>query len=273
MAGGPRIGDEFEADVRDLTSAGLGVVAHPSGRVFFARGVWPGERGTFAITALKGRAGEAALIELLERSPARATPACVHHGVTADACGGCPWQFVSYDAQLVAKQQRIEKHLAPLLAPGSVAPIWPSPEELGYRNRAQLKSDGQRLGYLAAASRNIVDVDDCPILNEHNRGTLRALRAELPKRAWRPRRGRDWTTIDIDDDVDAQGAGVNRRRPFRQGNSAQNERMRQWLADTVSSLGAVGQVLELYAGSGNFTDVLAALPSPRWKALRQRSMH
>ena len=71
-----KVGDEFDAAVRDLTSAGLGVVAHPSGRVCFVPGVWPGERGTFAITALKGRSGEARVVELVAPSPERVTPPC-----------------------------------------------------------------------------------------------------------------------------------------------------------------------------------------------------
>jgi 23S rRNA (uracil1939-C5)-methyltransferase len=251
-----RIGHHFDGYVRDVTSAGQGVVAHPSGRVFFVPGVWIGERGTFAVTNLKGRMGHARLIELAETCAQRVAPPCPHHGFDKLSCGGCPWQFVSYNEQLRMKQQRVEQALASQCASGVINPIWESPEELGYRNRTQLKTDGGRLGYVTAGSRTIADVDDCLVLNNHNRDTLRQLRDQLPNAAWKPARGRDWSTLDLDDDIDSSGVGVNERRPFRQGNSAQNERMRAWLQEQLVVMAQSSPVVELFAGSGNFTEVV-----------------
>lgn len=255
---GPGRGSRFEAEVRDLASDGQGVLLHPDGRVFFAPGVWPGERGSFEVTALKGRMGFAQLLELTQASDERADPPCPHHGVTATACGGCPWQFVRYRAQLEAKQQRVAKALAGLCDAAIVPPILGSDDVLGYRNRAQLKSDGRRLGFVAAGSTQIAEVEDCLVLNAHNRQTLQALRTQLPNPAWRPGRGRQWTTLDLDDHIEATEVQLDARRPFRQGNSAQNQRMREWLAGQLASLKAPSPAVELFAGSGNFTEILAA---------------
>ena len=142
---------------------------------------------------------------------------------------------------------------------GGVRPIWAAPADLGYRNRAQLKSDGRRLGYMSARSNNLVAIDDCPVLSDHNRHTLVALLASLPNRDFQPRGKHRWVTLDIDEDVTAASVSVNRRRPFRQGNSAQNHRMRAWLAERLAALPRLpGRTLELFAGSGNFTEVIAA---------------
>lgn len=249
-------GHRFEGEVRDLSSDGQGVVAHPEGRVFFVPGVWLGERGLFEVTGLKGRMGFARVISLSEKSVLRRAPPCPHHGFTSDSCGGCPWLFMDYREQLRNKEQHVQRMLQPLNATLALSPIWASPEELGYRNRAQLKSDGKRLGFVAGSSRDLAEVSDCLVLNTKNRQTLTDLRARLPNPAWKPGRSKQWTSLDIDDDIDAAQVSVNERRPFRQGNSAQNQRMREWVRAKVLQIPTSSPVLELFAGSGNFTEVL-----------------
>jgi 23S rRNA (uracil1939-C5)-methyltransferase len=51
---------------------------------------------------------------------------------------------------------------------------------------------------------------------------------------------------------------LNVRRPFRQGNTEQNERMRNWVAERIQ--GWSGEVIELFCGSGNFTRKLLDNP-------------
>ncbi|WP_439100409.1 class I SAM-dependent RNA methyltransferase [Congregibacter sp.] len=249
-------GHRFDGSVRDVNSEGQGVVAHPQGRIFFVPGVWPGETGVFEVTSLKGRMGFAKLLSLGEASPRRRPPPCPHHGFASGSCGGCPWLFMDYAEQLARKEQSVTKMLQPLNEALTVAEIWASPAELGYRNRGQFKTDGQRLGFVAANSREIAEVHDCLVLNDKNRQTLKDLRAQLPNSPWRPDRAKAWTTLDIDDHITATEVSAHQRRPFRQGNSAQNQRMRTWLKDRLLEAGSLDHVLELFAGSGNFTEVL-----------------
>jgi 23S rRNA (uracil1939-C5)-methyltransferase len=254
----PRIHECFVGQARDISAEGNGVVEHDDGQIFFVPGVWAGETGRFRVTGFKKRFGFAELVELIEPSPQRTAPACGHHGFGRECCGGCPWQFMAYDAQLEAKQARVNAALS-RLGFNQVEPIWPSPQILGFRNRAQLKSDGRHLGYVASGSNNLVDIHDCPILTEHNRETLAALRQTLPNPALRPRKKNQWTTVDIDETVDVSSVAINSRLPFRQANNGQNERMRAWLGDKLASQNRRLAVLELFAGSGNFTDVISRL--------------
>lgn len=259
--GAARPGELFEAEVRDLTASGEGVVEHPSGRICFVPGVWPGERAQFRLRELRGRSGLAALHTLLQASAHRVTPPCPHHGHSTHDCGGCPWQFIAYEAQLAAKQTRVHKAMARLNLEAAVAPILPSAQTLGYRNRAQFKTDGSELGYVAAGSRTLVPVQDCIILTQHNRDTLQALRAHLPCQDWRPPRGQAWRVLRVDDEISADQVQPDVRRPFRQGNSAQNQHMQQWLRERLMQLPTDVRerpLLELFAGSGNFTEVIAA---------------
>ncbi|KJS06183.1 MAG: hypothetical protein VR73_10475 [Gammaproteobacteria bacterium BRH_c0] len=254
----PALNERFTARVRALSSEGNGIVEHRSGQVFFVPGVWPGESGEFRITGFKSRFGFAVLETLQQPSPQRIVPPCPHQGVGKGDCGGCPWQFVSYEAQLEAKQARVSLALARLSAEECIRPILGSDSIFGYRNRAQLKTDGRVLGFVSHGSRDLAAVDDCLVLSDKNRATLKAVAATLPNRDLAPGRKQDWTTIDIDEDVSADTLVLNQRRPFRQGNSGQNQRMQAWLAERLAGLDKSIPVLELFAGSGNFTQVIAA---------------
>lgn len=249
----------FTAQVEDLTSGGSGVVAHPSGVRFFVAGVWPGERVTVEIKTVKSRSGTARLVAVEQPSPDRQAPPCRFHGAESGQCGGCAWMFISYPAQLRAKQNQVQKVLEGLVEMDRISPIVPAPQSLGYRNRAQLKTDGRSIGFLQAGSHILAEVDDCLVLSDRNRETLRGLCAQLPNPEWRPRKKQQWTTLDIDESVTAGTASVNQRLPFQQANNAQNQRMREWLATVLTSLSRQAPVLELFAGSGNFTRVAVDL--------------
>jgi 23S rRNA (uracil1939-C5)-methyltransferase len=252
-----QVGDVFEGRVRGVSSEGLGVAEAPDKRVFFAPATWIGDRARFRITELKRRHGLAEVVEMIEASPARVEAPCAHHGWGERSCGGCPWQFVAYESQLAAKEDRVREALRRARIDAEVSPIIASPKVFGYRNRAQLKTDGRELGFVAVGSRRLAPIEDCVILNDKNRAHLRALRAELPNPEWKPQVPHPWNFIDIDEDFRREDLVLNKRRAFRQGNSDQNAAMRAWLASQVAAVPASWKVLELFAGSGNFTEVLA----------------
>ncbi|MBS1984520.1 MAG: class I SAM-dependent RNA methyltransferase [Bdellovibrionales bacterium] len=254
--------DTFSGRIRGLSSEGLGVVEHPDGRVFFVAGTWPGDLGEFTIERVEKRYGYARLSKMVEASPDRVTPPCPHQGWERGSCGGCPWMIGSYESQLQFKQHRVRHALerASLLTDDKILlPILGS-QPLGYRNRAQVKTDGKRLGFVSESSREIASVDDCIVLTEPMREKLQTLIRRLPELRWAPADGYNWNFIDIDEATAVSPEPVlNRRRPFRQGNEAQNDRMRSWLRDHLRDLPRDNKLLELYAGSGNFTEVASSL--------------
>ena len=216
----------------------------------FVPGVWPGEEIIIDVNAPKRGSATGSLVSVLTPSTARVTPSCRY--ASDGQCGGCPWSFVEYEAQVEQKKSRLQSSLDRL---GSVTAIqlMSAPSEIAYRNRAQLKSDGQRLGYLAAKSHRIVDVEFCEVLSSNAASQLRHLRSLLPNPDWSSKRG--WTTLDIDDQVDEPS--VNQRQVFRQANAQQNQAMKHWLRSQLHQLPAVEQCLELFCGSGNLTHVLS----------------
>ena len=244
--------DDFEIVIRDLTSDGRGVGEAPDGQIVFVVGAWVNERVHVRRTRQGAKTGTE-FLEVIEASEDRVEPACAHH--RRDQCGGCPWMFVSYEAQLSAKADKLRASLESLNAGPIVPIVHPSPRQWGYRNRAQLKTNGKALGYLAASSHDIVDVSICPILTTPNQVELRELREELPNNKWRPKSRQKWVTLDIDDQ--RSSTLVNQRQPFRQANDDQNAAMSRWLAHALNSLALPAGVLELFCGSGNLTSVLA----------------
>ena len=163
--------------------------------------------------------------------------------------------FVDYPTQIKQKQARLEKVLERINSNIAGCSVLGARETLNYRNRAQFKSDGVKLGYVAQGSHEIADVTNCPVLNDVNQVHLRALRQSLPNSDWRPNKNRQWTTIDIDDERSTPL--VNQRQAFRQGNSEQNEQLRVWLRNRLANLSRPHTVFELFCGSGNLTEVIA----------------
>ncbi len=244
--------DSFTGIVRDLSTDGRGVVQAPDGQVVFVAGVWQGEKVEIE-RSRRGKSTSAELISLLQPLDARRTPECEYH--RDGSCGGCPWMFVDYPTQIKQKQARLEKVLERININIAGCSVLGARETLNYRNRAQFKSDGVKLGYVAQGSHKIADVTHCPVLNEVNQVHLRALRQSLPNSDWRPNKKRQWTTIDIDDE---RGTPlVNQRQAFRQGNSEQNEQLRVWLRNRLANLSRPNTVFELFCGSGNLTEVIA----------------
>lgn len=248
----PRRVDEVELLIRDLASDGRGVGEAPDGQVVFVSGAWVGERVHVRRTR-HGATTSTQLINVIEACEERIEPPCTHH--RQNQCGGCPWMFVSYEAQLSAKADKLKASLESLSASQIALVVHPSPQQLGYRNRAQLKTNGKVLGYLAASSHEIVDVTDCPVLTEQNQAQLNRLRDRLPNNKWRPRSRQKWVTLDIDDQ--RSSPLINQRQPFRQANDDQNAAMSRWLARALKLPAPPGGLLELFCGSGNLTSVLA----------------
>lgn len=252
--------DRFRGIVRDLSHKGLGVIDHPDGRVFFCRGTWPGDEGIFEVSPSALKYSEAILIEILIPSKARVKSPCPHQGNQPGKCGGCPWMKVAYDEQLKYKTKRLLHALEKRrinLSEEVLRSIIASPEILGYRNRVQIKSDGENLGYISEGSRTLAPVDECLVMNERLRDLYRQLKGILPRDDLRPGENHHWFYMDLDDEMSLSELTPNKRRPFRQGNTSQNQRMRSWIREKISSVPKHYPVIDLYSGSGNFTEILS----------------
>lgn len=143
--------------VQELVYGGDGLATDSKGSEVLIPFTLPGE--LLAMSAAGGGP-----TELLQTSPDRVQPECMHFG----ACGGCQYQMASYPAQLAGKAAIVEGLFA---AAGLTAlprlELHGSPEAYGYRNRIRLRvgrdEAGLRLGYNVRGSREFLPVRMCSI--------------------------------------------------------------------------------------------------------------
>ena len=257
---------KFEAEVSALSEQGMGVVKGPDAKSYFVRGAWPGDLAVVVVAEPpcdeKGRYGFGEIDSLIRPSPERVAPACPHLGGGEQDCGGCPWMIADYAHQLRYKVHRIRHAFKRVsLDAGVVGEPWPSPRIMGYRARAQFKTDGRKLGYAGRRGLSIAPVDACLVLNEPMSARLATLKGRLPNLDWTPHDDRAFTYIDIngESDISPEALKINRRAAFTQANPLQNERIKKWLQDSLAAFAREEGVLELFCGSGNLTEVVSSL--------------
>jgi 23S rRNA (uracil1939-C5)-methyltransferase len=244
------------------------------GRATFVALAAPDEDVRASVVRQKTRVAWAELVEIRRPSPVRVQPPCPYFGV----CGGCQWQHVALGAQQAAKSQIVARALG-LPDVQLVAPV---PAGSGYRDRARLLvGEGGALGFRARRSGAVVDVDRCWVLAPALNDALPALRAKtvaLPAGSEIDvQLGRDGLAIAIRSassdirrlgpaDVDVAGGdddGPPLRIPagaFAQVGATANAALARMVRGEVGP--APGAVLELHAGSGNFTRFLVGVAAP-----------
>lgn len=156
-------GQFLELRVDALVSDGRGLGRH-GGVVVLVEDALPGQLVRARVSAVRKSLAEAALVEVLERSPDEQRPPCPHAG----RCGGCSWQSLAYARQLAWKERIVRDALERVgkVACPPMLPILPSPSEWGYRNKMEFAfgvSDdgGKALGLRERGSRSIVEVTGC----------------------------------------------------------------------------------------------------------------
>jgi 23S rRNA (uracil1939-C5)-methyltransferase len=227
----------------------------------YVPGTWPGDTCVVEIIPEKStrKFFYATLIELITPSPDRTKVPCRHWGLHQGQCLGCPWLMVDYRAQLNEKMHHVRKSLERVGFDSQklcIRDIIASQATMGYRNRAQVKTDGTRLGFVSPNSHVIADIETCHVLTPGVNQALTELRKELPNEHWKPSPGHDFNFIDIDELWKRDELTLNQRRPFQQGNTHQNIMMQQWLAQELNLLDNRQTLLELFCGSGNFTKII-----------------
>ncbi len=153
-------------------------LARHEGRVVFLRGAAPGDVVEAELTG-EGRFEHARALRIVERGRVRVDAPCP----IVDRCGGCPLQLVSYQAQLLAKQELTADALERIggFARGSyeLAPIVPSPKQFHYRRRARMHRAGGKWGF--AGPEGATEVDACLLFEPRLQELADAVRAvDLP---------------------------------------------------------------------------------------------
>jgi 23S rRNA (uracil1939-C5)-methyltransferase len=169
-----KMSKEFVVDVERLLPGGLGL-AHEAGKTIFVSLAAPGDRVRVVIDRAQGNVLFASIKEIVTPSPLRIEPPCPYFG----RCGGCDFQQLTYEAQLISKAEIIRDCLRRIAGLKNLPELNVQPsKEWRYRSRAVWQLDGSEktIGYYERASRNVCDVADCAVLVPELQQTLERVR-------------------------------------------------------------------------------------------------
>ncbi len=166
----------LEVEVERILPGGMGL-AHAGGKTVFVSLAAPGDRLRVRVEREQGNVLFASIEEIVAPSPLRIEPPCPYFG----RCGGCDFQQLTYEAQLIAKAEIIRDCLRRIARLESVPDfvVTPSPDNWRYRMRAmwQIDREQRAIGYYERGSRRVCDVVDCAVLRPALQEKLEEVRA------------------------------------------------------------------------------------------------
>ncbi len=171
--------EKITLDITEMAHGGSAIGRASRGRTVFVPLTMPGEKVRARIVSQKNKYAQAELVEVLQPSPERVTPRCQHFAV----CGGCHFQHMSYQAQLVAKESVVRDQLARLggFNKANVQPVLPNPEPWAYQAEMVLSPVGNgRLGYWSPVKREVIPIEECPISRPELVALLHDVELDLP---------------------------------------------------------------------------------------------
>ena len=120
--------------IEDYAAEGK-ALARVYGKVIFVEGAVPGDIVDIQLQKNKADWAEGFVKHFHTYSSIRVIPFCSHFGV----CGGCQWQMLPYEQQLVYKHKQVVDNLTRIakvpLPP--IAPIMGAEQTQGYRNKVE----------------------------------------------------------------------------------------------------------------------------------------
>ncbi|MEN9216294.1 MAG: 23S rRNA (uracil(1939)-C(5))-methyltransferase RlmD [Gloeomargarita sp. HHBFW_bins_162] len=181
-----RQGQEISLEITDLNDQGEGVGRYKQ-RVVFVPDTVPGDRIQVRLIRVKPSYAYGKLLTIITPSPHRIKPSCI----VAQDCGGCQWQHINYDYQLIAKQNQIYEALVRLggFAHPPIHPTQSLHQPLAYRNKVTyplgINSSGEiKAGFYEKNSHKIVNLNQCPVQDQQFNSLLQQIKQDIKKQGW-----------------------------------------------------------------------------------------
>ncbi len=177
--------DIIELKIEDMGVDGEGIGKY-GGMTFFVKDALIGDVINARITKLKKNYGYARVAQILRPSDWRVEPACRLHA----RCGGCQIQAMSYEKQLMYKQNKVKNNLVRIggfaedFVDEIMLPIVGMEYPYRYRNKAQFPigkdKDGNPVaGFYASRTHSIIPVEDCMLGVPENKTILNCVLAYM----------------------------------------------------------------------------------------------
>jgi 23S rRNA (uracil1939-C5)-methyltransferase len=150
-----------EIEINAMTFGPFGV-GRQDGKAVMVPGAVAGDRLEVEIVSERRDYAVGKIREIIQPSAERRVAPCPY----LPRCGGCDWQHIDYDAQVRFKGEVIARELGHALGIeiDPVGLVEPAPAEFGYRSRIRLRVGAKgSLGFYAAGSNTIVEIDSCMV--------------------------------------------------------------------------------------------------------------
>ena len=180
-------GDLLTVEIADIGNDGEGI-GKVDGYTLFIKDAVIGDKVSCKIMKAKKNYAYAHLEKVLEKSEFRVEPVCP----VARQCGGCQTQSMSYEKELLFKQNKVRNNIVRLggfdeaFIDAVMEPIIGMDEPWRYRNKAQFpigKDKNGRViaGFYAGRTHSIIPVTDCLIGTTENKEILEIIIRHMEK--------------------------------------------------------------------------------------------
>ena len=184
--------DILEVTITDIGSDGEGI-GKIEGYTLFIKDAVIGDTVKAKIMKAKKNYAYAHLEEVIKPSEYRVEPSCP----IARQCGGCQTQSMSYDRELLFKQNKVRNNIVRLggfeegFVDSVMEPIIGMEDPWRYRNKAQFpigKDKNGRIiaGFYAGRTHSIIPVNDCLIGTVENKEILEIITGHMEKNNIQP---------------------------------------------------------------------------------------
>jgi len=284
---------EAHIKITDMAFGGDGIGRLDDGRVVFVPFTTPGDEVNIALTEQKKTYCRGEIRQIITPGSQRTEPKCPHFGT----CGGCRWQHINYPAQLALKRKMLVSELSKKTKnidfDKITAQIEPS-SPYAYRTAARVQVQKGKIGFFQEKTNTIVPISQCPVLSSRLQELVTGLKTALAPTKLdgfleisedfdgltgvsihsefkvkiglieRVKRYADTVLVDgntkIDEESFMNGHGFFYiPGEFVQKNNEINRKLKKYLEKLIRTDIGTDTFVELFAGSGNLTHLLADL--------------
>jgi 23S rRNA (uracil1939-C5)-methyltransferase len=247
-----KIGEQHSLIIDSLANSGDGV-GRINDLVVFVPFTSPGDHVLVEITFKKKSFLKAKVIEITKNSIHRTQPLCPVFG----QCGGCDWQHIPYEDQLLWKKKNLNDSLnkiGRLDSANLIDDVIPNSTPYFYRNRIQAHVEKSRFHFYEKNSHKKVEIHECPIasplINQYLKSSASNLKSGKIELA------------EIDHKI--KTFNVNSKGfsdlGFRQVNSEQNKTLIDLTLNFIKN-NSIKSIADLYCGQGNWSiEINRSLP-------------
>lgn len=179
-------GEIITLDISDLNDQGEGVGRYEQ-RVVFVPDTVPGDQIKVRLIRVKTSYAYGKLITIINPSSHRIKPPCI----LAQDCGGCQWQHIDYNFQLIAKKNQIQQALIRLggFANPPIQSTQSCYQALDYRNKVTyplgVNVTGEiKVGFYEKHSHKIINLNQCPVQDQQFNPLLQQIKKGINKQGW-----------------------------------------------------------------------------------------